>query len=111
MGEKQGKIEPANPAHAIPSLIPVAESDYFLKAKELPAELNHIANINSISYARTLPLHPDWLLAQDTIQRNVEKIFLSDSSDIAEILKNIQDELDRLGTEFPTGLEGVERDG
>ena len=43
---------------------------------------------------RTLPLHPGWLLAQDTIQRNVEKVFLTDSPDIAEILRNTQDELE-----------------
>lgn len=97
MAGKQGQIETANSGHAIPSLISVAESDYFLKAKELPAELNHIANINTIFYARALPLHPDWLLARDTIQRNVEKIFLSGSPDITGILKSIQDELKETG--------------
>jgi len=49
-----------------------------------------------IIHARTLPLHPGWLLAQDTIQRNVEKVFLTDSPDIADILKSIQNELEEI---------------
>lgn len=93
MARREGQIETANSGHAIPSLISIAQSNYFLKAKELPAELNHIANINSVSYARTLPLHAKWFLAQDIIQRKIEKIFISESQTIHEILKNTQKEL------------------
>jgi multiple sugar transport system substrate-binding protein len=96
MAGKEGQIETANSGHAIPSLIRIAESDHFLKAGELPLELNHRANLTSVPYARPLPLHPDWLLAQDIIKENIDKIFVNSFGTIEEILKDTEKELKKL---------------
>ena len=96
MAGKEGQIETASSGHAIPSLIEIARSDHFLKAGELPSQLNHIANLRTVPYARPLPAHKDWPLAQSIIKKNTEKIFVNKFAVIEKVLKETGKELKSL---------------
>ena len=96
MAGRRGQMETAASGHAVPSITSIAESDTFLKAKELPAGLDHAASIRALAYAQPLPVHPSWMIAQDILQRNIDLIFISEDADIPSVLKQTQKQLEEM---------------
>lgn len=91
----EGQIATAESGHAIPSVKYIAESDHFLKAPVLPQDLNHKANLDSLSYAHPAPTNPAWSEINTVVSRDMDLMWRGKESPRDTILK-LQPEVDKI---------------
>lgn len=89
----------AGSGHAIPALKSVAQSPAFLDAAELPRTVNNQACLDSLSYARTLPLIPRWRQIESILRQEMSGYLSAPKANVDTALRRIQQQIDAVWPE------------
>jgi multiple sugar transport system substrate-binding protein len=78
----------AQSGRTVPSLIAVAESEYFLSSDLPPA--NSRVYLDTIPFIRSVPMMSNWVGIEETISREIERAFYGDATVDEAIKKSTQ---------------------
>lgn len=91
----EGQKATARSGHAIPSMISIANSDYFLHAPLLPAYVDNTPHLTSIRFSRTYPHTVYWSQIEEILGRELDYIWRNQKPTV-DVLVNIQKEVEQI---------------